>query len=681
MFSMSIKQKLFGLGGVVVLSFLVFAGVYMYSTKIRSDAETEAMRVNAIEHAEAEAEIALQNARRFEKDFLLHGESTQEQANAWQEGHSKAMRDFYDELKIMGTNIQSAQGREAVIQLNTVAHKYEQAFDETAATKTMVGFNEQLGLLGRLRGSVHAVEHILKAENSDKLTVKMLMMRRHEKDFMMRLKDKYLEEMAKRKTEFSALLAKSAIPAAKKAEITRLMEGYHQDFNAFAAGMKDVKKATENIEKEVEATEPAFAKVEDLIKNLEKQNETIQHSANNRIAALLIVSMVLGGVVILGSVILLAFAISRGLDEAVRVCKNVAQGKLGLNIKPKSNDEIGQLLESLKFMDENLLRVVNEVKSAVSNIGAASQEIAQGNTSLSQRTEEQASSLEETASSMEEMTGTVKQNADSAAEARQLADANRQRASIGADVVLRTVEAMGEINQSSTRISDIITTIDGIAFQTNLLALNAAVEAARAGEQGRGFAVVASEVRSLAQRSADAAKEIKALIVDSVAKVRIGTQLVDESGKTLEEIIVGAQKVADIIAEIAAASQEQASGIDQVNNAITQMDNMTQDNAALVEEAAAASRAMQEQAHNLNELMSFFRVDTETRLQVRAPTQLPGNGNGALSGERAGKVKGNGKVEAEGKERQSASGHTHLEHLKNARGRSTANDTSEWEQF
>ena len=681
MASISIKQKLFGLGGVVVLSFLVFAGVYTYSVKIRSDAAIEAKRVSAIQHAEAEAEIALLNARRYEKDFLLHGESTQEQADAWQKGHSEAMRDFYEELKIMEDNIQSVQVKEAVTQLNAVAHKYEQAFDETAATKAMVGYNEKLGLLGRLRDSVHAVEHILKAEHSDKLTVKMLMMRRHEKDFMMRLKDKYLQEMAKRKTEFSALLAKSSIPTAKKAEITGLMEGYHQDFNAFAAGMKDVRKATENIEQEVEATEPAFEKVEGLVNDLQKQNEAVQQSANNRIALLLIVSMILGGVVILGSVILLAFAISKGLDEAVRVCKNVAQGKLGLNIRPKSNDEIGQLLESLKFMDENLMRVVNEVQSAVANIGAASQEIAQGNTSLSQRTEEQASSLEETASSMEEMTGTVKQNADSAAEARQLADANRQRASTGADVVLRTVEAMSEINQSSSKISDIITTIDGIAFQTNLLALNAAVEAARAGEQGRGFAVVASEVRSLAQRSAEAAKEIKALIEDSVGKVRIGTQLVDESGKTLEEIIVGAQKVADIIAEIAAASQEQASGIDQVNNAITQMDNMTQDNAALVEEAAAASRAMQEQAHNLNQLMSFFRVDTETQLQSRAPTHLPGNGNGSLSGERSDKVKGNGKGEAEGKELPSASNRSPLEHLKHAKGKPTTNDTSEWEQF
>jgi len=299
------------------------------------------------------------------------------------------------------------------------------------------------------------------------------------------------------------------------------------------------------------------------------------------------------------------------------ITRIIANGDLQQEIVTEKGDETS-LLAAMKSMRDQLRTAVSGIQDVSLKIGAASQEIAQGNASLSQRTEEQASSLEETASSMEEMTGTVKQNADSAAQARQLADANRQRAASGAEVVNRTVEAMGEINSSSTRIADIIGTIDAIAFQTNLLALNAAVEAARAGEQGRGFAVVASEVRSLAQRSAEAAKEIKGLIEDSVSKVKAGTKLVDESGVVLEEIIGGTQKVADIIAEIAAASQEQASGIDQVNNAIAQMDNMTQDNAALVEEAAAASRSMQEQAHQLTNLMSYFRVDSTSRLYADA---------------------------------------------------------------
>jgi len=310
--------------------------------------------------------------------------------------------------------------------------------------------------------------------------------------------------------------------------------------------------------------------------------------------------------------------IAKRLIKILEMIEDISKGDGDLTKRLDDNgkDEIGRIAGAFNEFTNKIHDVLVTVKVASADIVTASKEIAMGNTNLSQRTEEQASSLEETASSMEEMTGTVKQNADSASEARQLAEANRERAVVGAEVVTRTVSAMSEINESSTRIGDIISTIDGIAFQTNLLALNAAVEAARAGEQGRGFAVVASEVRSLAQRSAEAAKEIKGLIEDSVGKVKAGAQLVDESGKTLDDIIAGTQKMADIVAEIAAASIEQASGIDQVNNAVTQMDNMTQDNAALVEEAAAASRSMEDQAQVLMEQVNYFKLqETSSRLE------------------------------------------------------------------
>jgi methyl-accepting chemotaxis protein len=256
----------------------------------------------------------------------------------------------------------------------------------------------------------------------------------------------------------------------------------------------------------------------------------------------------------------------------------------------------------------NMAEVVSRVKEAAGEVHRGADEISMGNANLSQRTEEQSSSLEETASSMEEMTTTVKQNADNATQANHLATAARDRAEKGGSVLSRAVGAMGEINQASGKIADIISVIDEIAFQTNLLALNAAVEAARAGEQGRGFAVVASEVRSLAGRSASAAKEIKTLIQDSVLKVQDGSELVTQSGRALEEIVVAVRKVSEIIAEIAAASQEQASGIEQVNRAVMQMDEVTQQNAALVEQATAASQAMATQARELNELMSRYQI-------------------------------------------------------------------------
>jgi methyl-accepting chemotaxis protein len=247
--------------------------------------------------------------------------------------------------------------------------------------------------------------------------------------------------------------------------------------------------------------------------------------------------------------------------------------------------------------------------NATMSIDVSAKQISSGTMDLSQRTEEQASSLEETASSMEEMTSTVKQNAENAVQASQLAHDARNQAEAGGRVVHDAVKAMGEINASSNRIVDIIAVVEEISFQTNLLALNAAVEAARAGDSGRGFAVVASEVRVLARRSADAAKEIKALIVDSQSKVKKGTELVDKSGESLNEILAGVKKVSEIVSEIAAASSEQASGIEQVNKAIAQMDEMTQMNASLVEEAAAASRSMENQAIQLNEHMKFFDLD------------------------------------------------------------------------
>jgi len=299
--------------------------------------------------------------------------------------------------------------------------------------------------------------------------------------------------------------------------------------------------------------------------------------------------------------------------EATRVVKLLSEGDLRDEMTGEFDGEFASMRDSLNSSVSNLRRMVMQIQNATTNITSGAAEIAQGNADLSQRTEEQASSLEETASSIEELTSTVKQNADNARQANQLAAGARDEAEKGGEVVQRAVSAMGEINTSSKKIADIIGVIDEIAFQTNLLALNAAVEAARAGEQGRGFAVVAGEVRNLAQRSAGAAKEIKALIQDSVEKVDDGTKLVDQSGQTLSEIVAAVKKVSDIIAEIAAASQEQYTGIEQVNKAITQMDEVTQQNAALVEEAAAASESMDEQAKGLEQLITFFKVDSNAQ--------------------------------------------------------------------
>ncbi|MCA1248413.1 methyl-accepting chemotaxis protein [Massilia sp. MS-15] len=315
---------------------------------------------------------------------------------------------------------------------------------------------------------------------------------------------------------------------------------------------------------------------------------------------------------------MLVRAIVRPIEEAVRIARAVAAGDLTQQIDVVSRDETGRLLQALKDMNTSLVQIVSRVRAGTDTIATASGEIAAGNLDLSSRTEQQAGSLEETASSMEELTSTVRQNADNARQANALAASAQQVAGKGGAVVEQVVQTMGAINHSATRIVDIISVIDGIAFQTNILALNAAVEAARAGEQGRGFAVVAGEVRSLAQRSAAAAKEIKGLIDDSVEKVQHGSVLVDQAGATMAEIVQSVGRVTDIMAEITAASQEQTAGIEQINSAVVQMDQVTQQNAALVEQASAAAQSMQEEAAALAQVVGTFRIKAQAGAAIAA---------------------------------------------------------------
>ena len=302
-------------------------------------------------------------------------------------------------------------------------------------------------------------------------------------------------------------------------------------------------------------------------------------------------------------------SVTRPLAEALLVAQTVSSGDLSSQIDTRRQDEIGLLMAALKQMNENLSQRIGDIRQGIDTIASASSQIANGNLDLSSRTEQQAGALEETASSMEELTSAVKHNADNAGQANRLAMMASDVAHQGGSVVAEVIDTMQAINGSSQKIVDIISVIDGIAFQTNILALNAAVEAARAGEQGRGFAVVASEVRNLAQRSAGAAKEIKTLINDSVERVETGTRLVNQAGGTMHEIVGSIKRVTDIMGEIASANREQTTGIEQINQAIIQMDDITQQNAALVEEAAAAAKSMEEQASKLALAVSIFKLN------------------------------------------------------------------------
>ncbi|OZI29729.1 chemotaxis protein [Bordetella genomosp. 10] len=342
-----------------------------------------------------------------------------------------------------------------------------------------------------------------------------------------------------------------------------------------------------------------------------------------------------GGVIaiflVLSTYLFLRRRVIRPLDEAAQRFDRIASGDLTETIEARSNNEIGRLYAALRRMQESLTRTVASVRRGVEEINVGAREISAGNTDLSSRTEQQAASLEQTAASMEELASTVKQNADNAHQANQLAASASDVAARGGSAVSEVVSTMQGISASSRKISEIVSVIDGIAFQTNILALNAAVEAARAGEQGKGFAVVAGEVRSLAQRSAQAAKEIKGLIEDSVSKVGAGSEQVERAGATMQEIVASVKRVTDIMGEISAASDEQSSGIEQVNRAVSQMDEVTQQNAALVEQAAAAAGSLQEQAQRLAQAVAVFKINQGQVIDAPAQ-QLGGRQAPALPG-------------------------------------------------
>lgn len=358
-------------------------------------------------------------------------------------------------------------------------------------------------------------------------------------------------------------------------------------------------------------------------KNASHQGDILYENSRSWIMAILGIAIALSAAI--------ATVLTRGIlkqlggepSYAAEVAAKIASGDLTAEVTIAPGDTTS-LLAAMKAMRNSLVNIVSQVRLGTDNIASASTQIASGNLDLSSRTEEQASSLEETASSMEEMTTTVKQNADNARQANTLAASASETAQKGGTVVNQVVETMSAIHTSANKIVDIISVIDGIAFQTNILALNAAVEAARAGEQGRGFAVVAGEVRTLAQRSAAAAKEIKALIDDSVEKVGVGAKLVNDAGVTMNEVVESVRRVTDIMGEITAASQEQTAGIEQINQAISQMDEVTQQNASLVEEAAAASEAMKEQASELLQVVSVFKVASGSNSVRPVPTARPG---------------------------------------------------------
>ena len=406
-------------------------------------------------------------------------------------------------------------------------------------------------------------------------------------------------------------------------ELKQLVVVAIQNVSRYVNLARSIVKATDTDVTELRARVPDFENMfqilekdlDHMIVNISATAEALQQSSgqSTKIGSRMIMLTTAMTVLALGLFSwLIGRSISRPINHAVQVAQAVASGDLSLKITATGKSEVGQLMGALDQMNQSLntkmSQIMSQLRTSGEAIATASRQLVQGNMNLSSRTEEQASTVEETAASVEELSSTVKQNAQNAHEAKELAEAASKVAAKGGEVVSRVVSTMDQIHQSSKKISEIISVIDGISFQTNILALNAAVEAARAGEQGRGFAVVASEVRNLAQRSASAAKEIKGLIGESVGKVELGSKLVAEAGQTMTETVDSIRRVTALMFDIANASQEQSEGIEQIGKAITQIDDVTQQNAALVEQASAASESLERQSDNLAELLRTFRL-------------------------------------------------------------------------
>ncbi len=609
-----------GFASVIVLLVIV-AGTAYWGLHGVFDHFSEYRRIDANANRANELQERMLNARADAIRFIA--DANDQAAQRYHEHFSEVMN-IYKELK---ENIKKPERAKTVAEIGDLLNQYNLAFEQVVVAEhrkkeTLNGLFEAGTLIQKTMFDI--IDSAVKdnkaevAAEAGKLQIQLLsgrylglryVLSRQRTDF-----EKYREEvLVKVDAALKALeeSAKGAYPALLK-QFDSQHEAYHRLVPVL---FEDVDKSSDLIYNTMYRIGPEITQTAQALQASYKKDQDILGAQVQSVSeqGVLVVVSVSVAAILFG--IVLAWLLARGIrrpiggepTEIAAITGQIAQGDLAVRFS-NTGTETG-IYAALRDLAVQLKNIVGQVAQATTQVNATAAEIAQGSAELSQRTERQASALEETASAMEELTGTVKQSADNAEHANQLAGAARQQAEQGGQVVDQAMEAMDAINQSSRKIADIISVIDEIAFQTNLLALNAAVEAARAGEQGRGFAVVAGEVRKLAQRSADAAKEIKGLITDSVAKVEDGGQLVEKAGRTLREIVASVKKVSDIVAEMTAAAREQAAGIEQANRAILDMDQVTQQNAALVEETAAAGHTMGDQAQELQRLMRFFKLN------------------------------------------------------------------------
>ena len=605
--NLTIRTKTAIVGGAGVFGLMLVGGVYFFASSLQSTRQHTADEVSAVGRLEAQGFIAMLQARRAEKDFLLRRDIKYVKMQSDAAGDAaKAIEAISAHLTAIGETDLAQQSQTVGAGLDS----YTKTFATLANLTVNLGLTPEAGLEGSLRRSVHAIETKLKEFDELRLTATMLTLRHHEKDFMLRRDPKYRGEFNKTVDEFRKGLAGADFPQHMKADISDKLSAYQRDMMAYIDGAEKAATAGKSLSEVFAKLEPQIEKLRKAVENLSAAaEETI---ATDRSRTMQVIASAIAAVGLLTAFLawLIGRGISRPVVELVPQLRKLADGDFNVALKGLGRkDEIGQISEAAEMIVERFSATITTIKRSTSEVNDAAADISSSTANLSQRTEEQAASLEQTSASMEQITATVRKSAENARHANERTANTSRIADRGGAIVAQTVEAMGQIERSSQKIADIIGVIDEIARQTNLLALNAAVEAARAGEAGRGFAVVASEVRSLAQRSAQAAKDITNLITSSTGQVKQGVALANTAGEALKEIVLSIREVTENVADIASASAEQSIGLEQINKALSQMDEITQQNSALVEQNTAAAKTLEQQAGAMaaDERIAFFK--------------------------------------------------------------------------